>query len=165
MSISRASGAIRMITALQIATASFAVPKSVMNTIVGRSAPVIFSALSSAALVPHPAQARATATNTTPNRDRCEVNNFFRPYECTTPPIPNPIRLTPPGIRARQRSKQKTVRQRRRIIADGRSVSKLEAALRSRSDRDALASFILLIPLLSPIMMSYSRSVALWCNG
>src|SRR5580658_2525124 len=38
MSMMRASGAMPIITALQIATASFAVPKSVINTIVGRAA-------------------------------------------------------------------------------------------------------------------------------
>src|SRR5580704_11942886 len=38
MSIMRASGAIRRITALQMATESLAVPKSVMNTMVGRGA-------------------------------------------------------------------------------------------------------------------------------
>src|SRR5579871_406589 len=36
MSVSRTSGAIPQMTARQIATASFAVPKSVMKTIVGR---------------------------------------------------------------------------------------------------------------------------------
>ena len=39
MSMIRASGSIPRITALQIATASFAVPKSVMKTIVGRLGP------------------------------------------------------------------------------------------------------------------------------
>src|SRR6202453_2933758 len=38
MSMMRASGAMPIITALQIATASFAVPKSVIKTIVGRAA-------------------------------------------------------------------------------------------------------------------------------
>src|ERR1700742_3675275 len=40
MSVSRTSGAIPHITARHMATASFAVPKSVMKTIVGRAAEV-----------------------------------------------------------------------------------------------------------------------------
>jgi hypothetical protein len=40
MSVSRTSGAIPQMTARQMATASFAVPKSVMKTIVGRAVEV-----------------------------------------------------------------------------------------------------------------------------
>src|SRR5579859_2052567 len=60
--MSRAFGAIPAITALQIATASFAVPKSVMNTIVGRApAPACPAAALPAGDFPHPQQTRAPA--------------------------------------------------------------------------------------------------------
>src|SRR5690242_921546 len=62
MSITRASGAIPAMTALQIATASFAVPKSVMKTIVGRAAaPPCSPAPLPAGVRPHPHRTRIIA--------------------------------------------------------------------------------------------------------
>src|ERR1700722_12471425 len=56
MSVSRTSGAIPQITARQMATASFAVPKSVMKTIVGRAVEVggVAGAVGFAAGCEHP---------------------------------------------------------------------------------------------------------------
>src|SRR5271155_338447 len=57
MSMMRASGAIPIITALQIATASFAVPKSVIKTIVGRVAGLFAPSSGRLAWPPQPAKA------------------------------------------------------------------------------------------------------------
>src|SRR5579859_460611 len=77
MSISRASGAIPRITALQIATASFAVPKSVMKTIVGRAAvPVAPAAPFPAGDLPHAQHRSPTAkARTAKNRTRAAIKS------------------------------------------------------------------------------------------
>src|SRR5580658_1999353 len=74
MSMMRASGAIPIITALQIATASFAVPKSVMKTIVGRVA--VFFAASSEwfAWPPQPADASTAKSKIAGAQERLRKN-------------------------------------------------------------------------------------------
>src|SRR5713226_4481837 len=73
MSMMRTSGMMPMITALQMATASLAVPKSVMKTIVGRAAD-LFAASSLFARLPQPAGSHANANRSraNPHRKRCE---------------------------------------------------------------------------------------------
>src|SRR5579859_31645 len=62
MSMTRVSGAIPAMTALQMATASFAVPKSVMKTIVDRAAaPACSPAPLPAGVLPHPERTRIAA--------------------------------------------------------------------------------------------------------
>src|SRR5271170_1431978 len=80
MSMMRASGAISIITALQIATASLAVPKSVMKTIVGRVA--VFFAASSGwfAWPPQPAKANITRIKLATAQERLRKN-------CTESPL------------------------------------------------------------------------------
>ena len=73
----RAFGAIPTITARQIATASLAVPKSVMKTIVGCA--TAFAAWSVAERSPHPISDTATIA-TTINAIRTRTN-------CITPPL------------------------------------------------------------------------------
>src|SRR5271154_4470365 len=80
MSIMRASGAMPIITALQIATASFAVPKSVMKTIVGRAA-VFFAALSGwFACPPQPANPNTAKSRIAKTPERLRKN-------CTASPL------------------------------------------------------------------------------
>src|ERR1700722_12447271 len=121
MSISRTSGAMRMMTARQIATASFAVPKSVMNTTVGRFVSAAFGALSSAARGAHPAQLKAATTSTTPRLSRREVNDLFVRYTCKAPPIPSSV----PPRTATKAWRNANVNPWPRIIADGGGGSKL----------------------------------------
>jgi hypothetical protein len=77
MSINRASGAIPTITALHTATASLAVPKSVINTIVGRAAaPACLAPALSAGVLPHAPQKMAPAkTNAAKNRMRKAIES------------------------------------------------------------------------------------------
>src|ERR1700677_1223963 len=61
MSMMRASGAIPTITALQMATASLATPKSVMKTMVGRGADFFAESSGCVAVVAQPMMARDSA--------------------------------------------------------------------------------------------------------
>src|SRR6266481_578981 len=81
MSMMRTSGTIPMITALQIATASLAVPKSVMKTRVGRAAG-FFAACSLFARLPQPAGSHA-------NANRSRANPHREPCECMLTPSAN----------------------------------------------------------------------------
>ena len=82
MSIKRASGAIPTITALHIATASLAVPKSVINTIVGRAAATACLAPAvSVGVLPHAQQKAATAKISTAKYRMREAIESPKPSE------------------------------------------------------------------------------------
>src|SRR5271167_5117516 len=79
MSMMRASGAMPIITALQIATASLAVPKSVMKTIVGRAAGFFAGSLERLVSPPQPANASVTATRNNATQERVRRNGMPSP--------------------------------------------------------------------------------------
>src|SRR5580693_9823917 len=72
MSMMRASGAMPTITARQMATASLAVPKSVINTIVGL-VPEVEPASFCAGTFEHAAAIKANTSNGKPNSRRREI--------------------------------------------------------------------------------------------
>jgi hypothetical protein len=83
----RASGKIPSITALQIATASFAVPKSVMNTMVGRAAAEVAALCASAGDLAQPVRPMpATATTAkTQMRNRLFTETLAFPNSLSHP--------------------------------------------------------------------------------
>src|SRR5215467_3579406 len=71
MSMTRASGEMRAITALQMATESLAVPKSVMNTIAGFREAAETSSLDAGGLA-HPAAAASAVASSAARRPLCQ---------------------------------------------------------------------------------------------
>src|ERR1700757_3996696 len=84
MSVMRASGAMPNMTARQMATASFAVPKSVMNTIVGFRAGVAAASFGAGAL-PQPNENRRSMNGTANNGLFCSHRNMgFLSFRATS---------------------------------------------------------------------------------
>src|SRR5580658_7435124 len=80
MSMMRASGAIPIITALQMATASLATPKSVMKTLVGRVVGFLADSSGRVAVVAQPAADSAVSNRNESTRARVRRN-------CTASPL------------------------------------------------------------------------------
>ncbi len=84
MSMIRTSGTIPIITALQMATASFAVPKSVMKTIVGRAGLLAFVSSRFARLL-QPMSGTAMKNMSNAIHERLRNDCIWPLVKCTSP--------------------------------------------------------------------------------